>query len=178
MQDHDKKYGWTVSLYEYESTIPTLWDKTKGARGTAFSLGWLSPAGSVLLLMLMERCPPCRLHQKEPGLLGGTEHEGVDRSRRWRDVQPLSLLVRGLSHELPDRIEVHQFVGDRELMPSLDLLPHRSNFEIADMDFFRSEPYSRYFDHLDRSGGFSYERWGGELASSDLGLMVYADVFR
>lgn len=63
-------------------------------------------------------------------------------------------------------------------MPSLDLLPHRSNFEIADMDFFRSEPYSRYFDHLDRSGGFSYERWGGELASSDLGLMVYADVFR
>lgn len=29
------------------------------------------------------------------------------------------------------------------------------------MDFFRSEPYSRYFEHLDRSGGFSYERWGG-----------------
>lgn len=49
----------------------------------------------------------------------------------------------------------------RELM----LVAHRSNFEIADMDFFRSEPYSRYFDHLDRSGGFSYERWGGELIS-------------
>lgn len=31
MQDHDKRYGWTVSLYEYESTIPTLWEKTKGA---------------------------------------------------------------------------------------------------------------------------------------------------
>lgn len=49
----------------------------------------------------------------------------------------------------------------------LELRPvvRRSNFEIADMDFFRSEPYSRYFDHLDRSGGFSYERWGGELIS-------------
>lgn len=31
------------------------------------------------------------------------------------------------------------------------------------MDFFRSEAYSEYFNHLDRAGGFSYERWGGEL---------------
>ncbi|CAN6645659.1 probable mannosyltransferase Ktr4p [Trichomonascus vanleenenianus] len=35
-----------------------------------------------------------------------------------------------------------------------------SNFEIADMDFWRSEAYQKYFDHLDRSGGFFYERWG------------------
>lgn len=31
MQDHGKKYGWTISLYEYEATIPTLWQHTKGA---------------------------------------------------------------------------------------------------------------------------------------------------
>ncbi|KAL1744191.1 glycosyltransferase family 15 protein [Schizophyllum fasciatum] len=35
-----------------------------------------------------------------------------------------------------------------------------SNFEIADMDFFRGEAYSQYFDFLDRSGGYYYERWG------------------
>jgi mannosyltransferase len=35
-----------------------------------------------------------------------------------------------------------------------------SNFEIADMDFFRSEGYTRLFDYLDREGGFYYERWG------------------
>ncbi|KAI9652984.1 MAG: hypothetical protein M1821_007737 [Bathelium mastoideum] len=35
-----------------------------------------------------------------------------------------------------------------------------SNFEIADMEFWRSEPYERYFEHLDRAGGFFYERWG------------------
>lgn len=35
-----------------------------------------------------------------------------------------------------------------------------SNLEIADMDFYRSEAYLSYFDHLDQAGGFFYERWG------------------
>jgi alpha 1,2-mannosyltransferase len=30
MQDGNKVYGFTVSLYEYPATIPTLWDATKG----------------------------------------------------------------------------------------------------------------------------------------------------
>jgi mannosyltransferase len=35
-----------------------------------------------------------------------------------------------------------------------------SNFEIADLDWFRSKEYRDFFDYLDRSGGFYYERWG------------------
>jgi alpha 1,2-mannosyltransferase len=35
-----------------------------------------------------------------------------------------------------------------------------SNFEIADMDFFRSDAYLSFFKHLDQAGGFFYERWG------------------
>lgn len=35
-----------------------------------------------------------------------------------------------------------------------------SNFEIADLDFFRSETYETYFDFLDSTGNFYYERWG------------------
>jgi mannosyltransferase len=35
-----------------------------------------------------------------------------------------------------------------------------SNFEIANLDFFRSERYVKFFEHLDKSGGFFYERWG------------------
>ncbi|RLV90776.1 Glycolipid 2-alpha-mannosyltransferase 2 [Spathaspora sp. JA1] len=35
-----------------------------------------------------------------------------------------------------------------------------SNFEIASLKFWRSEAYSKYFDHLDNTGGFFYERWG------------------
>ena len=32
-----------------------------------------------------------------------------------------------------------------------------SNFEIADMDFWRGEAYQKFFDFLERKGGFYYE---------------------
>ncbi|TRM59913.1 nucleotide-diphospho-sugar transferase [Schizophyllum amplum] len=35
-----------------------------------------------------------------------------------------------------------------------------SNFEIGDMEWYRGEAYSKFFDYLDRAGGFYYERWG------------------
>lgn len=35
-----------------------------------------------------------------------------------------------------------------------------SNFEIASLDFFRSQAYADYFNYLDQAGGFYYERWG------------------
>jgi len=46
-----------------------------------------------------------------------------------------------------------------------------SNFEIADMGFWRSQAYEDYFEHLDRAGGFFYERWGdAPVHSIALGL--------
>lgn len=35
-----------------------------------------------------------------------------------------------------------------------------SNFEIAKLDLWRGEAYTKYFDYLDKAGGFFYERWG------------------
>lgn len=32
-----------------------------------------------------------------------------------------------------------------------------SNFEIADMNLWRGEIYTKYFEHLEASGGFYYE---------------------
>ncbi|CAG8823907.1 10175_t:CDS:2, partial [Gigaspora rosea] len=34
------------------------------------------------------------------------------------------------------------------------------NFEIGDLNFWRSKPYQDFFNHLDKLGGFFYERWG------------------
>jgi mannosyltransferase len=46
-----------------------------------------------------------------------------------------------------------------------------SNFEIADLSFWRGEAYEDYFAHLDRAGGFFYERWGdAPVHSVALGL--------
>ncbi|KAK9469216.1 glycolipid 2-alpha-mannosyltransferase-domain-containing protein [Lipomyces arxii] len=48
-----------------------------------------------------------------------------------------------------------------------------SNFEIGDMDFFRSKAYDSYFDYLDQAGGFFYERWGdAPVHSIALGLFL------
>lgn len=49
-----------------------------------------------------------------------------------------------------------------------------SNFEIADMDFYRSSPYNDWVNHLDRAGGFYYERWGDAPVHS-LGLALFAN---
>ncbi|KAJ6473408.1 alpha-1,2-mannosyltransferase [Mycena vitilis] len=35
-----------------------------------------------------------------------------------------------------------------------------SNFEIASLEFWRSPAYTAFFEHLDATGGFYYERWG------------------
>jgi hypothetical protein len=32
-----------------------------------------------------------------------------------------------------------------------------SNFEIGDLDFWRGEAYMKYFEFLDKKGGFYYE---------------------
>ncbi|KAG2736530.1 hypothetical protein G9P44_000620 [Scheffersomyces stipitis] len=35
-----------------------------------------------------------------------------------------------------------------------------SNFEIGNLNFYRGDAYRQYFEHLDKAGGFFYERWG------------------
>ncbi|KZW03570.1 glycosyltransferase family 15 protein [Exidia glandulosa HHB12029] len=42
---------------------------------------------------------------------------------------------------------------------SYNLCHFWNNFEIVDMDFFRSEAYTKFFEHIDATGGFYYERW-------------------
>ncbi|KAL0576945.1 hypothetical protein V5O48_005052 [Marasmius crinis-equi] len=49
-----------------------------------------------------------------------------------------------------------------------------SNFEIADMDFWRSEVYQKFFEFLDSKGGFYYERWGDAPVHS-LAVSLFAD---
>lgn len=51
-----------------------------------------------------------------------------------------------------------------------------SNFEIGDLSFWRSQAYEDYFNHLDRAGGFFYERWGdAPVHSIALGLFEDAN---
>ncbi|EPQ31074.1 uncharacterized protein PFL1_01263 [Pseudozyma flocculosa PF-1] len=51
------------------------------------------------------------------------------------------------------------FITDRKEM-GYSMCHFWSNFEIADMELWRSEAYLSFFEYLDKQGGFYYERWG------------------
>lgn len=110
MQDQNKLYGFTISLYEYQATIPTLWDTVTG------------------------------FIKKHPELL--TEGNAMD------------------------------FLSD-DGGATYNRCHFWSNFEIADMELWRGEAYSKFFDYLDKAGGFYYERWGDAPVHS-IGAALFA----
>jgi len=113
MQDERKVYGFTMALYEFEKTIPSLWNTVKDFTNQY----------------------PQHVHPDNAlGFLSDDGGETYNRCHFW------------------------------------------SNFEIADMDFWRGEAYSQFFEHLDQAGGFYYERWGdAPVHSIAAGLFVPKD---
>ncbi|KAF8636740.1 hypothetical protein AX17_003543 [Amanita inopinata Kibby_2008] len=110
MQDNNKVYGFTVSLYEYIETIPTLWNAVKEFINA--NSGLISPDNAMAFL------------SDDGGLT-------YNRCHFW------------------------------------------SNFEIADLELWRGEAYSKFFDFLDEKGGFYYERWGDAPVHS-IGAALFA----
>ena len=116
MADHNKTYGFTISLYDAPQSIPTLWPET---------------------LKFLAAHP---------------EYESANNAREWLTD----------SKRRPD----HNIKAN-----GYSTCHFWSNFEIADMDFWRGKVYQDYFEHLDRAGGFFYERWGdAPVHSIALGL--------
>ncbi|KAJ7104435.1 glycosyltransferase family 15 protein [Mycena belliarum] len=97
MQEKDKIYGFTISFYEWEPTIPTLWSSVKE-------------------------------------------------------------FIAEHPHYLAEDNAMAYLSDDGGA--TYNLCHFWSNFEIADMDFWRGEAYQAFFDFLERKGGFYYERWG------------------
>ncbi|KAF7794142.1 hypothetical protein EIP86_005273 [Pleurotus ostreatoroseus] len=97
MEDNNKTYGFTITLYEFAATITTLW---------------------------------------------GT--------------------VKNFTKEYPQYISDNNAMGylSDDNGNSYNLCHFWSNFEIADLDFWRGEAYSKFFEYLDATGAFYYERWG------------------
>ncbi|KAJ2771388.1 alpha-1,2-mannosyltransferase ktr1 [Coemansia nantahalensis] len=71
-----------------------------------------------------------------------------DTTRRWMIENP---------HHLPEKSLIHWVVNEKAEYTRCHFW---SNFEIVDLSLYRSAAYESYFQHLDRAGGFFYERWG------------------
>ncbi|CDO96159.1 unnamed protein product [Kluyveromyces dobzhanskii CBS 2104] len=108
LREKKKKYGFVLSIYEYEDTVTTLWDAVEE---------------------FMETYPEI-LHPNNS----------------------LSFLT--------DSSLVGRFFPVVESNTDYNLCHFWSNFEVGDLNFFRSEEYLQFFNHLDSKGGFYYERWG------------------
>ncbi|KAI0738269.1 glycosyltransferase family 15 protein [Daedaleopsis nitida] len=110
MEENNKVYGFTISLYEFAKTIPTLWDTVK--EFVAANPQYVAPGNS----------------------------------------------MRFLSQDGGNTYNLCHFW---------------SNFEIGNMEFWRSEAYSKFFDYLESKGGFYYERWGDAPVHS-IGAALFA----
>ncbi|KAI8635363.1 glycolipid 2-alpha-mannosyltransferase [Xylariaceae sp. FL1651] len=107
-----------------------------------------------------------------PGLFRATadwkESKGVPTNGLWRAMIEASWMpfpLRRFLSWLPHR----DAYGD-----AWSLCHYWSNFEIADLDFFRSKAYQDYFEYLDKRGGFYFERWG-DAAVHSLAVAMLAD---
>lgn len=121
MRESGKVYGWVLSMFEFEATIPTLWQHTKD------------------------------FISKFPQFIA------EDNSLGW----------------IVDGANVTKAFAEKKVEGNYNLCHFWSNFEIASLNFYRSEPYQKYFDYLDSQGGFFYERWGdAPVHSLALALML------
>ncbi|QLL34761.1 hypothetical protein HG536_0H01360 [Torulaspora globosa] len=79
-----------------------------------------------------------------------------------RTIRTLWSTVKKFLNKYPSVISkdnLMKFIsGDRG--KTYNLCHFWSNFEIANLNFWRSPAYREYFNYLDQTGGFFYERWG------------------
>lgn len=119
MEDNDKTYGFTISLYDDPLTVETLWPVT------------------------------LEFIKKNPHLVN------KNAAFKW----------------LTDSVQNPDVTKTANGYSTCHFW---SNFEIANMDFYRDEAYSKWMDALEEAGGFYYERWGDAPVHS-IGVGLFAD---
>lgn len=105
MRDHNKTYGFTITLYDSPLSVASLWPETM--KFVSANKDYQADNNAMRFLQDKDRRPDHYI-----------QANGYSTCHFW------------------------------------------SNFEIGDMSFWRSPAYEAYFEHLDRAGGFFYERWG------------------
>lgn len=131
MAEHNKRYSFTMSLKELKLTVPSLWSSVKSESFISDMTPELTSA-QILLLRIVNTSPKIILSSFYPTM------------------------------EVPitTSATVSSYVFHHVRCLTLPVLPVWSNFEIADLDFFRTPAYAAFFEHLDATGNFYYERWG------------------
>jgi alpha 1,2-mannosyltransferase len=82
------------------------------------------------------------------------------RTKEFVNANPHVLAEDNSLNWIVDNVNMTKVKEEKKVEGEYNLCHFWSNFEIASLDFYRSEVYRKYFQYLDSTGGFFYERWG------------------
>ncbi|BFZ59490.1 O-glycoside alpha-1,2-mannosyltransferase 4 [Saitoella coloradoensis] len=130
MEKHDKVYGFTIAIKELRETVPNLFRYASAYKRNH------NVTSQGMWEFFLESPPEPEQFEEQP------------------ELSPEDQLPSKVQHHEP-RIDDNAMEGE-----NYNMCHFWSNFEIARLDFFRSEEYMQFFREMDASGGFWAERWG------------------
>jgi len=128
MAENNKTYGFTIAVKELRETVPNLFRYASAYKR-------MNNLTSNLWDMFVEQPLP--------------EDETTKKTKK---EKPLPKSIKQEPGTLPE-IDMEAMEGE-----SYNMCHFWSNFEIAKLDWFRSQAYEDFFQMMDRSGGFWMER--------------------
>lgn len=177
MERHGKKYGFTVMIHDLYYTIPGLFRETR-----AFIRKHNIKVKDTWNIFIHDsKTTKGDTHYDTKGkrnILGRIQANVYLRKllgTRKKSNQYLSKLAPDVLSDIFDRAtDKPTLYEDRMDREEYNLCHFWSNFEIARTDIFTSDTYTKYFQHLDESGGFWKERWG-DAPVHTLGVAMMLD---
>ena len=139
MEKNKKTYGFTIAIKELKETVPNIF-----RYATAFKRA-RNVTSTGLWKMFLDKEKP----QKDK-----EELEKQERRKKTEEKLPEEILATkpGGKGALAD-VDPYAMEGEK-----YNMCHFWSNFEIADLDWFRGKEYNNFFEAMDRSGGFWMER--------------------
>jgi mannosyltransferase len=132
-----KTYGFTIAVKELRETVPNIWRYASAYKRN----NNLTSKG--MWEMFVEKPKP--------------EEENAQKNdaKSKKAFFPQDIMDSEFGSEALPEIHPENMEGE-----SYNMCHFWSNFEIANLNWFRSKEYNDFFELMDRSGGFWMERWG------------------
>jgi mannosyltransferase len=139
MEENNKTYGFTIAIKELRETVPNIFRYASAYMRTN------NVTSQGLWEMFVE-------NDKEKDR---KKKQAADGAKRKTSKKPLPEEI--LNTE-PGKGSLESIDPDAMEGESYNMCHFWSNFEIANLDWFRSKEYNDFFNMMDRSGGFWMER--------------------
>jgi mannosyltransferase len=137
MESNNKTYGFTIAIKELKETVPNIF-----RYATAFKRSRNITSTGLWNMFLDKPKPPTK-----------DELEEARRKKAEKSLPEEILQSKPGDKGALDDVDPYAMQGEK-----YNMCHFWSNFEIANLDWFRGRDYNDFFEAMDRSGGFWMER--------------------